>query len=364
MRLLPSLSLLPALLALVSLGAPLSADTIVRTDGKLVEGVRVLEDGLTAVTYREGNTTKTLESDKVLRIKFDKFPRLVDEAEAAIVGDDPEGAVVLLDTFVEGQIAKPNEPRKWAAPYANWRSIQIRMANADTPGVVEKAQQLIANFADSRFVPRAYLAKAQAEAMLGDGAKAKKSLETLLNLISSKGLSKRYDLETRLALLRVDAATGAEAKREALAQLASDAREFPTVKNRILVAEGETWVAQAEKDAGNRDELLSEARSVFERILSRQDEAEPETLAGAYTGLGDVAYYAAGDDEAQLHAARMHYLRVAIVYADEVQYVPKCLFQALLVSNKLADTDKKRDMKRELLRRYPNSPYTQKAKSY
>ena len=103
---------------------------------------------------------------------------------------------------------------------------------------------------------------------------------------------------------------------------------------------------------------------MFERIIERQDEAEPETLAGAYTGLGDVEYYAAGDDKAKLETARMHYLRVAVVYAEEVQYVPKCLFQALLTSNKLEDADKKRDMKRELMRLYPNSPYAQKAKSY
>ena len=358
-----SASLVALSLALVAGSA--HADKIVRTDGKVIDDVRVTEDGLTAITYKSGNKSETLASDRVLRIQFSRYPRLVDEAEAAAVGDDPEGAVELFDVYTDGQIAKPSEKRyPWAPAYANWRSIQIRMANADTPGVIAKSQQLIASFPESRFVPQAYLAKAQAESMMNQGPKAKKSLEELAGLVSTKNLSKRWDLECRLGLIRVDDKSKADDKRTSLADLSSDAGDYPTVKNRILVAEGETWIQQAEKDESKRADYLSEARSVFEAILKRQSECEPQTLAGAYTGLGDVEYYAAGEDPAKLETARMNYLRVVIVFADEVQYVPKCLYQSLIISNRLEDTDKKKDMKRELLRLYPNSPYADKAKSY
>lgn len=344
---------------------PTLADKIIRTDGKVISDVRVTKDDLTAVTYKKGNKTENIASEKVLRIEFEKYPRLVDEAEAALVGNDVETAVEIFDEYVEGQISKPNEKRyPWAPAYACFRSLEIRMANADAPGVVARAQQLIQNFPESRLVPQAYLAKSSAESMMGDPAKAKKTLDGLASIVQSKNLSRRWDVECRLGLIINDASLNPEAQREQLGELSSDAAEFPTVRNRILVAEGESFVTEAIKNEAKRQDLLNEAESVFNQILKRRKECDSRTLAGAYTGLGDVAYYAAGEDKDQLAAARMLYLRVVIVYADEVQYVPRCMFQAMLASNALDDTKKKRDMRRELMRLYPNSPYAEKAKPY
>src|SRR5687768_6470776 len=117
----------PLLLPLTSvlLAALPLADEIVRTDGKVLKDVSIVEEGLTTVSYKKGNNAQDLPAEEVLSITYDRKPRLVDEGDLAAKEDDPIGARDTFDTYVDGQIAKPTERDKWAVPYAAWRSVQV-----------------------------------------------------------------------------------------------------------------------------------------------------------------------------------------------------------------------------------------------
>ena len=131
-----------------------------------------------------------------------------------LADDDLNSAIDAYDEYVEGQIERPNPGRyKWAPAYAAWRSIELRQSVADLGGARDAAVRLIENYKESRYVPGAYLAKASAETDAGQGGTALKTLEKLSKLIEKNQLSKRYDLECRLARIRADESRSGDARR-------------------------------------------------------------------------------------------------------------------------------------------------------
>ncbi len=349
-----------ALLCSVLLVTSSAGDTIRQTDGKLIKDVSIVEETLGQVSYKEGNSTRSVKSESVAGVTFDKYPRLVDEAEAAILDENYDEALQLLDDFVDGQIANPRERRKWAPAYAAWRTVQLRMELSDLDGVVSSADRLIQNFADSRYLPSAFMAKATALSLSGKGDRATRALEDFERLITSKTLSKRWELECRLAKIQVDSQMSGQQRREALSQVAAEADEFPSVISRARVVEGETWLAQAERNPAGSGDLYQKAQVIFAEII-QDASADDETLAGAYTGLGDCLFYGASGNAEKLKDALMHYLRVVVLYEGQNRYVPKALFYAMLCFDQLDDRRGKADMKRTLTRDYPGSKWAAEA---
>ena len=359
---------LGAALLVVSLSGPALADTIYLTDGKTLENVTVAQESLIQVTYRERgkSTNKEVTSDHVLRIEFSKKPRLVDEADAAI--DDGNLGVALdsFELFIDGIVSGENTKvrEKWAAAYAIKRVLDVNMTLGDLKGAVRAAEMLIRERPDSRYIPYAHLTKIEALRWLGEEDRAKKTIASFKGLIDEKGLSNRWRLEADLAAVLVDSGLTASKRRDRLLEIGGEAgSEYPIVRNRARVAEGETYLEGDSKD-------FAAARKVFQRIAD-DPKADAATLAGAYTGLGDCLFQegvdqlrADQDGRDTLKEALLNYLRVVVVYKDQTRYVQK----ALLYAGRAFDIDTSkvaaRKMYRSLISDYPTSPWAEEAKKY
>ena len=344
----------------------LCADTIVRTDGKKVENISIVSESMKEVVYKKGRNEQTLAADRVLYVEYEKKPRLVDEAEGYLADDDLNSAINAFDEYVEGQIERPNPGRyKWAPAYAAWRAIELRQSVADLGGARDAAVRLIDNYKESRYVPGAYLAKAGAEIDAGQGANALKTLDKLSKLIEKNQLSKRYDLECRLSRIRADEKRSGDARRTDLGIIVREAgADFPTVKSRAEVMEGEVFLSEAEGtvDPKKAAELRGKAQLVFERILKSKGNTQ-ETLAGAYTGLGECLFYkgAEKDDTELLKEASMNFLRVITLFKSESRYCAKSLYFAMRSFHLMQDKGRKADMFRELKSLYPDSGWVAEA---
>jgi len=349
--------------------APALADEIHLIDGRVLEDVEVENETLTEVGYKQGGNKGAIPSGDVLWVEYRRMPTEIDEALGFAEERDLVGALETLDAYVDGQIEKGSERRfKWAPAFAAWKAVELREEMGDMLGVQESAQRLITSFDGSRYVPAAYLAKANAELDTDRAKQARTTLEELAELVASKGLSERWVLECRVAQIRADASKSGEEKRADLGRLAREAAEsHPLVAARALVAEGETYLVEADAARGQSEakSLREKARGVFERAIESAA-ADDETLAGAYSGLGDCLFYlgADADDAALLKQAVMHYLRVATRYKKEGRYVPRSLFYAMRCFDLMQDRRRMADMKRELASLYPGSSWAEQAEKF
>ncbi len=200
------LSIFPSAIAL--------ADTIRLADGKTIQNVQVVSEGLKEVTYKEGKGDKTVPSDTVVGVDYDKKPKPIEEAEGYLVQEDPQSALEAFDGYVEAAIAKPVPALfRWAPPHAAWRALELRETLVDLGGVESAAKRLIQNYPESRFAPRAYLAKASAEFQLGQAAQAQETLGELSALVTAQALPRVWALACRLAQVQTDASLKPESRR-------------------------------------------------------------------------------------------------------------------------------------------------------
>jgi tetratricopeptide (TPR) repeat protein len=355
-------------LALCLFAGASRADVIHKTDGKTIEDVDILEETLQQIVFKKGKNESSVPSAEVLSVKFSQMPKMIDEAEAMLVEEDIFGALDNLDAYVDDQIEKRNERRKWAPAFAAWRAVELRIELADYEGIIEAANRLINHFPNSRYLPPAYLAMANAQVQSRKRTQAGQTLTALANLISSKSLSRRWDLECRLAQVQNDASKSGDKKREEILDVITAANAYPTVKNRASVAMGETYIEEAQGAIANTPkgaELREQAREIFQGIVD-EFKADDETLAGAYSGLGDCLYYGGASDldQDKLKEAVKHYLRVITVYRSQSRYVPRALFHAMRCFDLLEDPQRRNDMKRTLLTLYPDSSWASEAEKY
>ena len=347
-----------------------AADLIYLTDGSTIEA-QVDTDSLATVAYRQDGKTKTVPSESVLKIEYERKPRLVDEADTAAADGAVEDAIGVLNTYIDGYLGgeKPKRGQEWAPAYAMYRTVELHFGAGNLAGAAEAADRLVKFAPDSRQMPMAYLAKAEAQFHAGKVDEAQKTLSEFQAVVASKALPERWRLECKLGLIRSDASLKPEDRRGRLKDLAAEAGDtFPTVKNSAKVAEAESYLTSASPD-------FDAARKVFKQVLD-DPKADEDTLAAAHVGLGDCIFQEATkkidareDATAELEEALLHYMRVAVVYPDEVVYRPKALFFAGRCYDLLADTNevgraRALDLFRRLMRDYPDSAWAANAKQY
>lgn len=364
-----------ALLVVTLAGAatPVLADVIHLTDGKSLEDVTVVDDTIKEVSYRDAgsSSTKTVSSDKVLRIEFEKVPRLISEAEGMVTDGAFFDAIDRMQLFVDGKLSGENrgDRQKWAVPLALYRIIELQLSLGELDDAVKACDKLIENAPESRFLPYAYLAKAEAQRYLGKESAALATLDEFRAKIDELGLSELWRLEAELAGVLTDPKLTGTKKRDRLIEIGSTAgSQYPVVRNRARVAEGESYIEGEKKD-------FAAARAVFEKITS-DPKADDATLAGAYTGLGDCLFQSAVDEMKQggasenLAAAVKAYMRVVVSYKDQTRYVPKAMFFAARVFDFMESTDevdykaRARKLYTAVLRDFPNSPWAAEAKKF
>ncbi len=353
-------------LTLALFAAVASADTIFMTDGTSLKDVTVVEEGILEVTYRpDGKTSESkVKSEKVLTIEFSRKPKDVDEADAAIddgnLGDGVGGFQSYLEAIEGGERAR----YKWAPAYAMWRLVEVHQSVGDASGVVKFTDRLINKAPETRYVPQAYLAKAQAQSQLGDAGKSEETLLALRKLIDDKSLSQRWRLDCDLSLVLLDSKLTNDQKRDRILEIGAEAgSDYPSVRDRARVAEGEAYLGSSKFD---------EALEVFKGITA-DPTADAATLAGAYAGAGECYYQQAvtlinaeQDASAVVEEGLLAFLH-AVSFKEQAQYRPK----ALLYSGRLfdlKDDDESRTrakrMYRAVLTEYPDSPWALEAKKF
>lgn len=361
----------PILAALaLCIAAPLAtADTIFLVDGQSIDGVNVKEETLTQVRY----DSSEVDSDRVLRVAFDSYPDAVAEAELLASDGDIASAVLQLYYYVDASTTSNPERREpWAPAYAAQRRIELLGSANDLAGMIDAADLLLAKFPESRYVPTAHLAKAQAQVLQGEPAAAARTLAQLAKLAEDSALSPRWRLTAEVEQAAIDPSTGIEPRIEQLERLAGAAgSEYPTVRDRAYVAQGELYVQLADRG----DELeanLESARGMFELALE-SEVSEGATRAGALVGLADCDFAEASRSGSTdgLTKARDNYLRVIVLHADESRYVAKALYLAGLCFRQLGDLQedeqskaRARSLLRRVIRDYDGTVWATEARRY
>jgi len=359
-----------ALAGVLLLLAPVAAsDEIRRTNGGLIEDVEILEENLTTVSYKSGRIERSISADEVLTITYSSKPKAIDAADTAFAEGDYITALETYDDFVAGFLEGRSQRKKWSPGYAAWMAVEVQMALGDLPGAVKAGTRIVERLPDSRFVPQAYIARANAYLWQGMADEAQASLQPFRKLIEERGLSRRWDLECQLALLQTESTISGVQKRDALALLQGEAGSaHPTVRNRARVSEGESYLEESEglrDDAGTRLELVGKARAIFEQILADFN-ADEETLAGAYTGLGSCMFMEAMRDprvpDPELLRSALHcFLRVTVLYKDQARYLPKAIYSAGLCFDVLDEKLRAGRMYRFVLREFPGNQWSERA---
>jgi len=350
-------------LTALATSSALLADTIRLADGSAIEGVQVVSEGLKEVAYKDGGKDKTVASATVVQVEFDKKPKEVDEAEGLIGEDDFEGAVDMLDAYVTAMLERKNPGSfKWAPAYAAWRAVEVRTRVSDLDGTRAAADLILKSFAETRYAPGAYLAKATAELQLGRAADAQATLAALASLVESQGLDPRWKLECKLSQAEADEKLRGEARRAEYERVVGEAGAYPATRARAQVLVGESFLADA-RGSGSAKDLRTKARAAFQKVVD--DPAAPRAqLAAAYTGLGESLFLLGADvdDKAMLQDAALAFLRVTSIYRDDGRYVAKALYHAMRCFDLMQDPRKKADMRRELLAAFPASTWAAEAK--
>jgi len=347
------------------------ADKIYTSNGKVLEDVTIVEEGLTDVVYKDGRNERKVASEEVLRITFEDEPRVFGEAEAMLDEDDIESAIGIYSDYVDAIVSGNAKERrqKWAPANAAWRVVGLWQSLGDLPAAATAAGKVITNFPDSRYLPEAYMAKADAEYWGGDAAAAQKTLANFRSVINNRALSTRWGIECDLALILTNDELVGTKRRAGLEELADSAgSKFKTVKNRALVAMGESALADMVAKRGSEKQLVAEALEHFEAVIA-DPLADETTLAGAYAGKGDCLYHtaAAAGDTVQLKLALKSFLRVAAVYSEQSRYVPKCLFYAGRCFDLMGDdesSNRAQQMYAQVWFLYQDTPWANEAKNF
>ena len=359
--------LLPALLTALA-----SADTIYTTEGRMIEDCTVLEESLLEVTYRRGGSNKTtMPSSEVLRIEFTTMPTLVDRAETAVADAQIFDAVNDLSVYLDGAINKLDNGNRvrpaWAPAYASWRLAELNASLGKGPETLAATGKLLAKFPDSRYVPAALLLRAEVQFAGGEdegvGA-AKKTLESVTQLVAERGISKRWDFDAKIATIMYDDKLSGEERRDALKRVATQAgAKFASVRNRAQVIGAETLLE--EKD-------FETAQAVFESVV-KDPKSDQRTLAIAWSGLGDCHYQAgiknptSEASKASLQDALKAYMRVVVLFKGESNYVARAMVYAGRIYTTMETEEGTANANKlfgAVIRQFPGSKWAQEARGF
>lgn len=363
---------LPALLALFALAPSALPDTIFKSDGERLSGVTVDSEGLAGVVYKVGGrgAPVTLSIDAVDRVEYDRSPNLLVEAAGFAAEGDVAGARQAYEDYVEGQLDSKSDERRfpWAAPFAARRSLELARAEQDWASVIAMADTIITRFPESRHVPQAFLAKADAQAVQGARADASATLGAFATLVQSRSLPAYFGLEARLGQVMMGAEVTPTKRLEQLEKVAAELRtDHPRLYLRALVARGETHLQIAFDDAGQRTTRIAAARKLFDEAEAASG-ADARTQAGAKAGLAECLFLGSNPetDKADLERARDLYLRVAVLYPEEAGYAARALYFAARCFDLLGSQEDKvraQRLYREVQRKYPGTTWATEARN-
>ncbi len=355
----------------LSLASSLGADTITLSNGDLIDDCTIIDETLAEITYKEGGRGKarSVDSSEVYRVEFERGPHALDDASAAVTAGDPDLAIDVLETYLEGHLSGADVEKRfdWGPAVANFRLIGLYNDTGNLGGILDSAKRLIDKFPDSRYVPMAHMAKAEVMFEMGDEAGANKALDVFAKLIESARLSRRWELECDLNRILFNRENQGAARRDELEKLKRSAgSEFPGVASRAALGIGQSFLNDA-KLKENDASLISKARDVFEAVID-DPLSDRDVLGGAHAGVGECLFvsYASEKRTELLDEAIEHFMRVVVVYTDSAGTVAQSMFLAGLsykLRGKEGDQDRMKKLFGRLLSRYPDSEWASQARS-
>lgn len=346
---------------LVGLGIAASAlaDDIYLTDGRTLSEVTVQTETMAEVTYKKDRKEGSVAADQVLSINYSEKPQLVDQADAAMAGDQFVDAEVFLFNFLEGVKERPPRKHPWSRAYAYYRLVGVYEVMGEVGDLTTTADEMAQLEPDSRYLPIVLTKKAQLLADSGDLAKARASLGDLEKLIAAKRLGNRWALALELGRVLYGVETGA-AQRSKLKDISGRAgAAYPIVRNRAEVSVGASLLTEGK---------LGDAEKIFKDVVA-DPKADDRTLAAAYAGLG-MCLFRRGEttgDMDLLRAARKAFMRVVVLYKNEINYLPESLFFAgrcyQLIGGEEAE-DAATKLYNHVIRNFPESRWAGEARGF
>ena len=202
---------------------------------------------------------------------------------AALDDGDELTAYQLFDEYVVEQLENGRERKKWAPAHAAWLTVDLARRLGDHDGIESNAARLVRSFPESRYVPYALLARFDSELDKKDSSAAESTLGKLAEVIQSANLSARWQLTHDLSKIVGDPRSSADAKRRALRDVARRAGDHPLVVARAQVAEGETYIVEADgkADPAAAQELRKSAQAMRSSTPRPSRRPSPRPTAGS-----------------------------------------------------------------------------------
>jgi len=354
-----------SLLSISAMGAP---DRIYLSNGSILEDVTVVDEGLSEVTYRESGSKKKeskVESELVLSVEFSGKPEELSLADVDASNEAFGSALAGMENYLENLGGKKEKKFGWAPAYAHYRIVELNALMNNVPGMVAAVDALVANAGDSRYAPLAMIDKIDTLILNGDFAGAKEAGTAFKDMISAKGLSKRWQHEQELLALRADPSKKGESLEQELQSLSRAAAVFPTVTNAADVATAQSLLSRSE---------FEKAEELFQGV-TEDPNADDATIAAAWTGLGDCLYrraeaQQAGDAEAAnalFAEAQLAFMRTVVNYRFQYAYVAQSAFYAGRCFQEMGGegaSENSKKLFRFVQRNFRNSKWAESAKEF
>jgi len=343
----------------------LQADTIHLTDGTSIEEVKVKDETLQSVTYKEGREETLVQSNRILSITFSPMPTLIDRAEAGLDEDQYMGAVMGYEEYI-AQNSEPERKYPWALPYAYYRVVELQQTMREWDAVVVAVDRLLLKAGTSRYAPLALIKKAEA---LYDGGKPKQAmaaLDELTQLSKSAQLGGRWDIEADLRRLLFDTRLKGQERVKKLEALSSRAGgTYRSAWGRAEVAIGESLL---------KDNDQAGAEKVFRAVI-KDSGSDRYARAAAWSGVGAclfnraAAATEAGEDGAAAicRESALAHMRVLVLYRDQTRFLSGALYWAGRSFDLIGDeesADRAQRLYRKVIRNHKGTRWAEEARAF
>jgi len=357
--------LLSVLATPILLAAALPQEEIILNNGKVLEVERITGETFSEVTYKSksgGSGRKPAE--QVREIRHNLGPTVLNEYATAIDLMNAEDYVAALQVFndvLSDERLLNSKRYAWVKGDSLYRQIKCMFSLADFAGAAAGADKLLAEVPNSFYYASASLVKAEALELAGNTADATSAFNKLSYDVVEKNLPQRWGKQAELGLILLDKANrGGTLRRKLEGLIATVDGKYPTVANRAKVEIGNTFIDE---------ENFDKARKYFGAIVDG-GEADAATEAAAFLGLGLCDYRAgllmSNQDKAVLayFSANLNFLRVVVMYKDNVALVPKSMYHSAMCFNRSGGDNRAKAVRMagRMLKRYPNSQWTKKVK--
>lgn len=343
--------------ALLALAAPQSGEQILRLDGTILNVDRVLGETFTEIQYKRGSQEGKIPAEQVQEVVHSLAPRDLAEfkdAADAMAEADYAKAIAAFNAVLADKELHGEARFAWTRQHALFNIMRCYAATGNMDQVAAHADRLLKEVPDTFFYGPALLMKAQALEDRGNAAGAEAAFAQLQADVGAKSLPEKWNREAELglaALAKGGAPADKQRKLEGLAERNKDA--YPSVANRARVAVGNAMVEA---------EQYKDARQRFQSIVDG-GAADRDTMAAAWSGLGDCAYNLGLREQDVKKAgvlfeeAAIHYLRVAAAYPEAFRFVPRALCHAGMSMVRIQKREDALAIASKLRRNYPNSEW-------